>query len=124
MSRDSIEPRGQGAPSTTVESQLLYDEQLFDLSVAALALRRDLHERKKLADLAQGAVQPVITLTDGQMELWEEASATMRNQNSSTIWNNTGRCSRSCTVQGSQLPGMWISCSQVDRPSARGGYAL
>ena len=61
---------GQGAPSTTVESQLLYDEQLFDLSVAALALRRDLHERKKLADLAQGAVQPVITLTDGQMELW------------------------------------------------------
>jgi len=61
---------GQGAPSTSVETQLLYDEQLFDLSVATLALRRDLHERKKLADLAQGAVQPVITLTDGQMELW------------------------------------------------------
>ena len=37
---------------------------------AALALLRDLNERKMLTELAQGAEPPVITFTDGQMELW------------------------------------------------------
>ena len=62
------------APGTTVESQLLYGADLYTrtglITDAALALLRDLNERKMLAELAQGAEPPVITFTDGQMELW------------------------------------------------------
>jgi hypothetical protein len=61
-------------PRLTVSSQLLYDEQLYSESVliteASLALMRDLHERKMLAELARQAGPPVITFTDGPMELW------------------------------------------------------
>lgn len=63
-----------GAPKTTTESRLLYDEQLYTpsgtLTDAKLALRRDLEERTILANLAEGADPPVVTFTDGQMELW------------------------------------------------------
>lgn len=62
------------APQTTVESQLLYGTDLYTrtglITEAALALLRDLNERKMLAELARDAVPPVITFTDGQMELW------------------------------------------------------
>lgn len=58
------------APTTTVESRLLYDEALEDLSEATLALRRDLEERKMLAALAENAPRPAFALTDGPMELW------------------------------------------------------
>jgi len=62
------------APGTKVESQLLYGTDLYTrtglITDAALALLRDLNERKMLAELAQEAAPPVITFTDGQMELW------------------------------------------------------
>ena len=62
------------APVTSVESQLLYGSELYTrtglITDAALALQRDLNERKMLAELAQDAKPPVITFTDGQMELW------------------------------------------------------
>ena len=62
------------APVTKVECQLLYGTDLYTrtglITDAALALLRDLNERKMLAELAQGAEPPVITFTDGQMELW------------------------------------------------------
>lgn len=58
------------APTSSVRSQLLYDEDINSLSVATLALKRDLHERTILADLAESARAPVITFTDGPMELW------------------------------------------------------
>jgi hypothetical protein len=61
-------------PGTRVESQLLYGTDLYTrtglITDAALALLRDLNERKMLAELAQDAEPPVITFTDGQMELW------------------------------------------------------
>jgi hypothetical protein len=62
-------------PLATIDSRLIYDEQLDNrsggtLSEAALALQRDLFERKMLARLAQQALAPVITFTDGPMELW------------------------------------------------------
>jgi hypothetical protein len=57
-------------PNTITTSQLFYDEELYDLSEANLALRRDLNERAILADLAEKAQSPVITFTDGPMELW------------------------------------------------------
>lgn len=61
-------------PSMCVESQLYYDDQLFSgsgiLTEAALALSRDLAERSLLARLAKNSKGPVITFTDGPMELW------------------------------------------------------
>ena len=58
------------APATFIRCQLLYHEQLDMLSEAMLALQRDLSERKYLAELAQNAPRPLITFTDGPMELW------------------------------------------------------
>ena len=57
-------------PLTHVESQLLYDEAAERITEASLALRRDLEERSLLAKLAVQASPPVITFTDGPMELW------------------------------------------------------
>ena len=62
------------APEVSVTSRLLFDEELYTpegiLSEAQLALMRDLNERKRLAELAETAPPPVITFTDGPMELW------------------------------------------------------
>ncbi len=67
--------RGEAeAPKTTTKSRLLYDEQLYTsagrVTEAQLALRRDLEERTILAKLAEEALPPVVTFTDGPMELW------------------------------------------------------
>jgi hypothetical protein len=62
------------APQVHVSSRLLFDEELYSasgmISDALLALRRDLGERTTLAKLAAGAAPPVITFTDGLMEIW------------------------------------------------------
>lgn len=58
------------SPSTQVSCHLLYHEQVEAMSEAMLALERDLGERKYLAELAVDASEPVITFTDGPMELW------------------------------------------------------
>ena len=62
-------------PDSTVYSRLFYDEQLYNraggaLSEASLALQRDLSERQMLVELARTAEAPVISFTDGPMELW------------------------------------------------------
>ena len=64
-----------GAPLINVESKLIYDDALFTpsdslLSEDGLALLRDLKERQMLVELARAAQAPVITFTDGPMELW------------------------------------------------------
>jgi len=68
MSLGSNEP-----PSPRIFSRLLYDQELFTshgmITDATLALMRDTNERTRLADLAEGLTAPVITFTDGQMEL-------------------------------------------------------
>jgi hypothetical protein len=71
------------APRVDIQSRLLYDEQLYTgtglLTDARLALMRDLYERQRLAELAEGMLAElppetssplVITFTDGPMELW------------------------------------------------------
>jgi hypothetical protein len=62
------------APQITVTTRLLYDEELYTpegvLSETQVALMRDLHERSRLAELAKEALPPVITFTDGPLELW------------------------------------------------------
>jgi len=57
-----------------VYSRLFYAEELETatgfITEATLALRRDLNERSMLAELASRAEPPVVTFTDGPMELW------------------------------------------------------
>lgn len=61
-------------PEICVNTQLFYDEDLYtetgSITEARLALMRDLEERALLATLAEHARAPVITFTDGPMELW------------------------------------------------------
>jgi hypothetical protein len=66
---------GQTAPPQVILDSRLFDEQqLYTptgvLTEAQVALLRDLSERGKLAQLARDATPPVITFTDGPMELW------------------------------------------------------
>ena len=60
-------------PKLHISSRLLYDQELITrygtITDATLALMRDTHERTQLADLAESLDAPVITFTDGQMEL-------------------------------------------------------
>jgi hypothetical protein len=75
-------------PKTTVRCELFYDEQLFSMTEGRLALLRDLRERSMLVELARDLKTPVVTFTDGPMELWgartsggEEASDYQRKLN-------------------------------------------
>jgi hypothetical protein len=61
-------------PATHIQSRLFYYEALEQMTESTLALRRDLDERKLLADLAVQAAPPVVTFTDGPMELWGAAN--------------------------------------------------
>lgn len=69
MQIDSNEP-----PETRIKSQLLFGDELYTRSgtvtEASLALQRDLNERTILADLARELPPPVVTFTDGPIELW------------------------------------------------------
>jgi hypothetical protein len=62
------------SPMTTIRSRLYYDDQMFTsagrVTERLVALRRDLRERQLLAELSEGQPLPVITLTDGPLELW------------------------------------------------------
>jgi hypothetical protein len=58
------------APQTSIQSRLVYAEQLEGMSDERLSLQRDLAERERLLELAKQASVPVITLTDGPLELW------------------------------------------------------
>jgi len=72
---------GSGEPlQVTVRSQLLDVQELYTLdgliSEGTVALKRDLGERRLLAELAADAQPPVITLTDGPLELFREREPT------------------------------------------------
>ncbi len=62
------------APLTTVQTQLFYDTEMHlagsRISERMVALMRDLRERELLSELAEGLTTPLITLTDGPLELW------------------------------------------------------
>lgn len=69
MRLDSPEP-----PASAIRSQLLYDQELYTatgtITENLVALRRDLAERKALVELAAQIPPPLVTFTDGPMELW------------------------------------------------------
>jgi hypothetical protein len=62
------------APEISTETELLYGDELETrvgpMTDAMVALRRDLKERAKLEELAKQARGPVVTFTDGPVELW------------------------------------------------------
>ncbi len=64
----------KGAPTPTIQSRLLYAEEMYTpfgrVTEQWVALMRDISERKLLAELAEGQQGPIITLTDGPLELW------------------------------------------------------
>jgi hypothetical protein len=71
-----MQPGQAVTPSETTRSQLLYDD-LLEASDGALteeivALRRDLGERRLLAELVEAETLPVAALTDGPLELYRE----------------------------------------------------
>ena len=72
----TMKPGSGSAPEVTIESILLYDESLnpqgSNASEALIALMRDTREREVLARMAVKETAPVITLTDGPLELFRE----------------------------------------------------
>jgi hypothetical protein len=68
-----MQPGSGEVPRIHIQSELLYDEQLYtptgEITDATLALLRDTKERSVLAGLAEAESGPVIALTDGPVEL-------------------------------------------------------
>ena len=62
------------APELFTDTELLYGDDLlpngFPLSDGMVALKRDVAERTKLDELSKGIKGPVVTFTDGPVELW------------------------------------------------------
>ncbi|NJD59497.1 MAG: hypothetical protein C3F13_03965 [Anaerolineales bacterium] len=58
------------APQTSIQSRLIYADELEGMSDDRLSLQRDLAERTRLLVIAGQLAKPVITLTDGPLELW------------------------------------------------------
>ena len=62
------------SPEVFTNSELLYGEELETkygtMSEGMVALKRDLRERAELEELSKGIKGPVVTFTDGPIELW------------------------------------------------------
>lgn len=69
-----MRPGSGSPPRPEVRTSLYYGPELYTSSGtvtdAIVALKRDQYEREMLANLAKQASSPVITLTDGPVELW------------------------------------------------------
>lgn len=103
-------------PQTTVRCQLFYDETMYTsaggkITEALLGLRRDLRERELLAEIAQELPPPVITLTDGRMELWGAVDA-----GSATEFQQSLRAYIEALERLGRLGA--ISAAYVDKPGA------
>lgn len=70
----SMKPGTPDPPVTRVLSELLFDEKLYTetgkLTDASLALIRDLSERKMILHMSDSLSKPILSITDGPMELW------------------------------------------------------
>jgi hypothetical protein len=103
------------SPSTYTSSQLFYGEQLYTesgtITDATLALLRDVNERAILASLAENALTPVITFTDGPIELWgaKQVDAASEFQKQLDIY--LAALARLCSLHV-------ITAGYVDKPAA------
>jgi hypothetical protein len=74
-----LKPGSGEAPKIVIQSDLLEPELLAEgdmpASEAYIALKRDLAERKLSAELAKECIKPVVSLTDGGLELYREPQA-------------------------------------------------
>jgi hypothetical protein len=72
----TLQPGSGAAPRTETRSTLLFDDALQTpggtVSEDLIALLRDVRERKLLAEVTAGLPSPVVTLTDGPLELYHE----------------------------------------------------
>lgn len=72
----TIQPGSAAAPRTETRSSLLYDDTLHTpnglVSEDLIALLRDVREREILAEVTKSFPAPIITLTDGPLELYHE----------------------------------------------------
>jgi hypothetical protein len=59
------------APQVVTDSTLSFDDEVIHWTEGLVALRRDLAERKKLLALSKEYSPPLVTLTDGPLQLWE-----------------------------------------------------
>lgn len=59
------------APQVVVDSLLSFDDEVVNWTDGLVALQRDLAERKKLLVLSKEYSLPIVTLTDGPLQLWE-----------------------------------------------------
>lgn len=77
MQLDSGQP-----PMVCVDSQLLYDQEIYTetgmLTDEAIAMQRDIAERRKLLDLVKREEGVIVTLTDGPVELWGAKDSSSR----------------------------------------------
>ncbi len=71
-----MQPHSGNVPLEKTYSHLLFGDELYTpggmASEDLVALLRDVQERRILAELAQSVTPPVITLTDGPLELYHE----------------------------------------------------
>jgi hypothetical protein len=71
-----MQPGSGEAPGIKTFSDLLYDDSLQSSNGLAsedlIALLRDVREREILAEMAQNELAPLVTLTDGPLELYHE----------------------------------------------------
>jgi hypothetical protein len=67
-----IMPAGhETAPIILTDSNLSFDDEVVNWTDGLVALQRDLAERKKLLTVSKDYSYPVVTLTDGPLQLWE-----------------------------------------------------
>jgi len=59
------------APRVLTDSQLSFDDEVVNWTDGLVALQRDLAERKKLLAISKEYSPPLVTLTDGPLQLWE-----------------------------------------------------
>ena len=59
------------APQVLTDSQLSFDDEVVNWTDGLVALQRDLAERKKLLAISKEYSPPLVTLTDGPLQLWE-----------------------------------------------------
>jgi hypothetical protein len=102
------------APEIFTDSELLYGDDLlpngFPLSDGMVALKRDVAERTKLDELSKGIKGPVVTFTDGPIELWG-AKGEDANSYAEFVQKYLGVLSR---LQSRDV----ITAGYVDKPSA------
>jgi NurA domain. len=70
-----MQPGSAQAPLTQVNTELIYetdDDSATPVTEDLINLRRDVAERKQLVTASRGLPRPLITLTDGQLELYNE----------------------------------------------------